>query len=213
MIFQLIVESWDISNAFLQGLKFSELQKLSKELGIELREVRKVYLRPPANVWRHFRNIKGSTIVVADAISWMYLLLCLKPMYGFVDAPVLWQLALLLFLKSTCKGTSSCFDDNFLYWTDGHQLVMVFTLHVDDILAVGLSEWLTWARGLLEKRFGTVKRSTLPFTHNGMDYSVLPNGAILMSQNKHLEQIAAVLVPHDAKDDDALTTILQSAFR
>ena len=134
-------------------------------------------------------------------------------MYGFVDAPVLWQLALLLFLKSICKGTSSCFDDNFLYWTDGHQLVMVFTLHVDDILAVGLSDWLLWARGLLEKRFGAVKRSVLPFTHNGMDYSVLPNGAILMSQNKHLEQIAAVLVPHDAKDDDALTPALQSAFR
>ena len=51
-------------------------------------------------------------------------------------------------------------------------------------------ERLDWLRTKLEKRFGAVKRSKLPFLHNGLMYEELPNGAMLLSQNGHLERIS-----------------------
>ena len=49
-------ESLDVSNAFLQGLRFDQLEASSKKLGIEINTKRRVYFRPPKNVWRHLRN-------------------------------------------------------------------------------------------------------------------------------------------------------------
>ena len=46
------LEAWDISSAFLQGLKFSEIAKRAGELGHEVRAERRVWFRPPANVRR-----------------------------------------------------------------------------------------------------------------------------------------------------------------
>ena len=106
---ELTMESWDIGNAFLQGLDFRTLRQKAKELGIEMKSIRKVYLTPPRNVWRHFLELKseGSYIIVDDWDVFLALLLCLKPMYGFVDAPILWQLALLLWIVSIMLGTQS----------------------------------------------------------------------------------------------------------
>ena len=55
-------ESWDISSAFPQGLQFSELSERSRELGLGVREEREVYIAPPANVWRHLRNLSNELI-------------------------------------------------------------------------------------------------------------------------------------------------------
>ena len=38
-----------------------------------------------------------------------------KPMYGFGDAPLMFQLALLYYFVTTCKAITSHFDVNFLY--------------------------------------------------------------------------------------------------
>ncbi|CAK0865187.1 unnamed protein product [Prorocentrum cordatum] len=58
----LVIESLDISTAFLQGLKFSEVVKRAAELGHEIRQIRQVWFRPPPNVWRHLREIESSGI-------------------------------------------------------------------------------------------------------------------------------------------------------
>ena len=92
------METWDISTAFLQGLKYSELKKHAQKLGIEVKENREVYLAPPANIWRHFREYDKSTINIADSMICSFVLLLLKPIYGTVDAPLLWQLALSIFI-------------------------------------------------------------------------------------------------------------------
>ena len=95
MQFELTLESFDISTAFLQGLKFSEVVAKAKELGHEVKEARQVWFRPPANIWRHWRNIPQSKIMVLDGDIPIFILKCLKALYGLVDAPLLWQLALL----------------------------------------------------------------------------------------------------------------------
>ena len=80
------MDSWDIGNAFLQGLRIDELREKAKELGLETKNMRNVYLMPPKNVWRHLRSIPGSTIKVSSLECSKYVLLLLKPMYGTRDA-------------------------------------------------------------------------------------------------------------------------------
>ena len=61
------LEAWDISSAFLQGRKFSEISQRAAELGHEVRAHRRVWFRPPANVWRHFSEDPASPINVTAA--------------------------------------------------------------------------------------------------------------------------------------------------
>ena len=108
----IIIETWDFSTAFLQGLKYDELKRHAKKLSIEVRENRRVYLKPPPNIWRHFREYKKSTINISDCMAIFFVLLLLKPIYGSVDAPLLWQLALSLFIIQYLSGIQSVFDDS-----------------------------------------------------------------------------------------------------
>ena len=111
-------ESIDISGAFLQGLEYTELAKKARGLGYEVKEPRTVYVQPPENIWRHFRNCKDCPTEMNIPDSWRgyYVLLCLRAMYGFVDAPLMFQLALLCFLITETGAIKSVFDDNYLFW-------------------------------------------------------------------------------------------------
>lgn len=108
------IEALDISSAFLQGLKFSEITRRAAELGHEVRKLRHVWLKPPANVWRHLRQISGSQIIVTDGNIMWCLLELLKAMYGLVDGPLLFQLALLHFMMNNVNMTCSIHDENYL---------------------------------------------------------------------------------------------------
>ena len=110
-------ESLDISSAFLQGLKYSELAEQARALGYESRAARQVFIEPPENVWRHFRRMKHcpSKFKISEASRHLYVLLCLCAMYGFVDAPLMFQLALLAFLVRETDAIQSMLDDNYLY--------------------------------------------------------------------------------------------------
>ena len=157
------VESFDISTAFLQGLEFQELQRYARSLGYEYREDRDVFIEPPANVWQHFRKMPEAppSWKQPDNQRGNFVLRCLRAMYGFADAPLMFQLALVDFLKQ--KGaTPSHFDDNYLYWFDtinGKKvLVLLMTIHVDDLQLVGSTCCQTKLHNMLTKRFGTLKR-------------------------------------------------------
>ena len=97
-------ESWDISSAFLQGLQFSELSERSRELGLDVREEREVYIAPPANVWRHLRNLSSEFSEIPTDQEHLYVLECVKPVPGLIDAPLLWQAALTLHIKDHLAG-------------------------------------------------------------------------------------------------------------
>ena len=65
---------------------------------------------------------------------------CLRAMYGFADAPLMFQLALVDFLKHR-GAICSLFDDNYLYWYENinnrQELVLLMTIHVDDLQLAG----------------------------------------------------------------------------
>ena len=93
----------------------------------------------------------------------VFLLLLLKPVYGLVDGPLLFQLALCLYALEDLGAIVSVSDDNFFYWYHGGTLVMMWTVHVDDILMAGTRQWLDWARERLTQRFGPLKRQVFLF--------------------------------------------------
>ena len=89
----LTLEALDISAAFLQGLRFSEIAQRARELGHDHRRERRAWFRPPANIWRHFRDNPASPIQVQDADVPRFALRCLKALYGLVDGPLPHQVA------------------------------------------------------------------------------------------------------------------------
>eukprot|EP00959_Pyramimonas_sp_CCMP1952_P028851 605364-Pyramimonas_sp.AAC.1 len=132
-------ESLDISTAFLQGLDCSELSANARTLGYEYRHKRECNITPPENVWRHFRNMKSANkeLEVSDSEKGLYVLLCLRAMYGFTDASLAFPLALFFCLPRGAGAASSFFDDVFLYLTvpvDGVEtLALIMTAYVGDL--------------------------------------------------------------------------------
>eukprot|EP00959_Pyramimonas_sp_CCMP1952_P176622 3691635-Pyramimonas_sp.AAC.1 len=55
-------EAFDVSTAFSQGLRFQEIEARAKELEHECKKIRKVWLQPPANVWRYLRLLKFTIV-------------------------------------------------------------------------------------------------------------------------------------------------------
>ena len=202
-------ESFDISTAFLQGLDYQELQRNARQLGYEHRHKRDVYIIPPENVWRHFRAIIESPkdLKVPDHLRHLFALLCLRAMYGFADAPLMFQLALVSFLKETTGARSSVFDDNFLFWfipVKGRQcLFLVMTVHVDDLQLTGCRAARQWIHGHLERRFGTLKRQQLPYTHAGIQLEQINKSCLRLHQDSFTEKLLTHELPKDRLQDPA----------
>ena len=51
------VESLDVGNVFLDGYTFEQMEAALKRRGIDMPAQRKVILDPPANIWRHLREL------------------------------------------------------------------------------------------------------------------------------------------------------------
>ena len=57
------LETWDVSGAFLKGFPFKEMEAEMKRKGLYSPQ-REISIRPPANVWRHLREIPSFNIKV-----------------------------------------------------------------------------------------------------------------------------------------------------
>jgi hypothetical protein len=152
-----IIEGFDVHTAFLQGLRFSEIQAKAQQLGIEIREQRQVWLRPPANMWRHLRALGFCTVNDVDRM--FFVLTLLKALYGLVDGPLLFQLAFLDFFVVNLGFRSSLHDENFLFISDTEawKLSGIIILHVDDALVLGSWNFIRWVQSEGERRFGKMK--------------------------------------------------------
>ena len=214
-----ILESWDVSAAFLQGFNFTEMTKMATELGVQLNTItRKAYIVPPQNVWFHLRNMG----FISKQLDTFYLCLeLLKAMYGLVDAPLLWQLCLRWYLIHHCKATQSAYDDNFYFWKQGNRLTAEMSTHIDDGCVAGLPEILEWLRKELEKRFGPMKRQTLPFNHVGVYYEMITinnQPTLKMGQQKFCNDIQLISIDPARKHHPSLpltaaeTTQLRAAL-
>ena len=127
--------------------------------------------------------MRAKGLCIDPRMSNHWLLHLLKPMYGLVDAPLLWQIHLQSFLRLDLKGYVSAYDENLIYWLDHNgRLVMLLTLQVDDLLVAGLRAWLRWLHDALTNKFGALKSNGLPFLHCGIMHTRLPDGGLRLEQ-------------------------------
>ena len=187
--FDLTMECFDISTAFLQGLRFSEVAARSRELGHEARVPRAVWFKPPANVWRHLRDCPTSSIRVEDFDVPLFALKCLKALYGLVDGPLMWQIALLSFLKHDLGFQVSYYDDHFLFRTAGHTVTSICTVHIDDLFLAASQQGLDHFARRIAHKFGTPKRHAMPFTYLGVVHERLSPYHVLLHQVPYLQKL------------------------
>ena len=142
-IFDLKIETWDVSGAFLKGFPFPKVREHLRQKG-HVTVKRDVSIRPPDNVWRHLRENKHCKMWIPDEHStWWYVLDCLKSMYGLNDAPLAWQLVLQDYLLGKRKGIQSQFDECFVWWMKGPgEVLSLLTCHVDDNAVASEQWWL-----------------------------------------------------------------------
>ena len=160
------------------------MHKMALELGVELPAQRAIYVAPPPNVWRHFRELGAKDLSVPSQAVGLYVLECLKAIYGLVDAPMLWQMALTFHLKKELGGLASSFDDNCIFWISGNCVELTVTIHVDDLLVTGTSAMMSRLHKKLESRFGKTERETMPFVHLGVKHQIFPFGSLFLDQEE-----------------------------
>ena len=106
----------------------------------------------------------------------------------------MFQLALVDSLKQR-GATPSHFDDNYLYyylyWYDTvngrRELVLLMTIHVDDLQLAGSTYYRTRLHTMLTKRFGTLKRQSIPYTHAGIQLEWITRDTLRLHQDKFCE--------------------------
>ena len=145
---------------------------------------RKVWITVPGDVWFILDKLGFCNV----GLNWgWHCLELLKAMYGLVDAPVLWSIALRFFVIRDMHGLPSRYDENFFYWLDPKapdcQFVAVCTIHVDDLVLAASKGWLETTYKAFVRKFEKVKRQTRPFTNIGMAYSRTDHGGTISTSS------------------------------
>jgi hypothetical protein len=184
--------SADISEAFLRGLTFQELH----EEGGELREVQ---ISLPPGGEHLLRTIQGYSDFDPDN----EILVMLKPGFGLRDAPRLWLKALKRVLtKIGVRATQV--DQQLLCMHRNNELVLLMTIHVDDIKLCGHPDLMQSVVTQLESHFDAVKLEKDNFVHLGLAHSLNDDGSISISQAHYiaeLREIPEVQLRVMSKDD------------
>jgi hypothetical protein len=196
------IESLDISTAFLQGLDYQELAQHARSLGYENTQDRTVAVQPPENIWTHFRDMarNGEVIdkgfLIQDHERADHILVCRKALYGFTDAPLMFQLALTSFLTAECNLQPSLFDANYLFRTRTVHgqvtLDLIVTAHVDDLQISGCQAVRDELHWKLEQRFGKLKRQRTPYIHAGIELERVNFNVIRLHQDSYTEKLKPI---------------------
>ncbi|CAL1165400.1 unnamed protein product [Cladocopium goreaui] len=164
--------SADISEAFLPGLTFRELH----EEGGELREVQ---ITLPPGGEHLLRTIQGYSDFDPDA----EVLVMLKPGFGLKDAPRLWLKALKRVLTKIGVSPTKV-DPQLLCMHRNGELVLLMTIHVDDIKLCGHPSIMQDVVKQLESHFDAVKLEKDNFVHLGRQPCTLDCGRSLSSNSQ-----------------------------
>ena len=199
-LYNMTMESWDISGAFLKGFSFERVRQLLQRKGIST-PVRVVAVVPPANTWRHLAKFDASFAVPEHELD-EWLLICEKPIYGLNDAPLAWQLNIHDHLESQ-EGCQSVLDENLFFWKD-KGLTALITTHVDDLAVCANRAFLDQQYKALTVKYGKVSQEKLPFSHCGSRYSSTNTG-LRMDQSDFCANLKEVPVANSLNDERDLT--------
>ena len=168
--------SADVSEAFLRGLTFKELFDAGADQ--VLREVQ--LLLPP-----------GTLPGMEDFDSQKEVLHMLKPGFGLKDAPRLWNLALKRVLHKV--GLVSTQVDPQLYVKhEAGKLILLVSVHVDDLKLTGLREQIRGCIKILESEFDALKLEYDNFEHLGLKHSLHDDGSRSVSQQHYVQELRPI---------------------
>jgi len=158
LVSEAVAQKWDIattdiSKAFLQGVTYEELAKLTGE------KAREVNFYLPAPCIPLLRKIEG----FEDFDPVNEVLHCDKPGTGLVDAPRAFSLKLGMVTKEECRLEASKVDPELCFRHDNGRLVCLMTKHVDDLKITGEPAVVKFILGRLQHTFGELKFSWKTF--------------------------------------------------
>ena len=183
------VRSWpivsvDVEKAFLQGMTYEELSRVTGE------PTRDVSFTLPAGSVPALRQLPGYSNF--DPLK--EVLHCDKPGTGLKDAPQAFSLKLKSVTRGVCGLRPTSFDDELEALHQHGNLVLVVAIHVDDLKVAGYESAIRWFMGELEKVFGTLKSSWNSFTNCGIRHIRDPATSIItMDQHQYAQALKPIV--------------------
>ena len=183
-----IIISIDVNKAFLKGLTYDELAKLTGE------PRRHVAFTLPKGAAEQLRKIPG----YEDFDEQWEVLECIKPGTGCVDAPRAFSLKLAQVTQSPELGLKpTTFDGQLELQHNGHELTAIVGKHVDDVKIAGLKSKVLEIVDAIEKVFGKVSNSIKDgncedFTNCGVRHTVMPNGDVVADQDEYIKDLRPI---------------------
>ena len=211
------LRSWDISNAFLRGLKFADLHKLCKSAGIPCVD-RECFMMPPPDVWELLSELGMKHAVNKDNFrDWLWELLV--AVYGLVDGPRLFSMALaILFKEGTVSGfkcQQSLMDPCCFSWFKLPSLTFagLASTHLDDEALAVSDELYPALTKLIEERFGTLTKQETCFVHCGLQYKEFGPRHIHADQQEYVMGMVTTELPRSIRNDQILLNEYLTDFR
>ena len=187
LIIVAVQQGWDlwsavISEAFLRGLTFEELHKDG------VNELRRVELELPPGGEQLLRLVPG----YGDFNPLTEVLVMLKPGFGLKDAPRLWLLALRRVLNAI-GARPTCIDPQLFCVHDAEgRLVLLVSIHVDDIKICGQPKLMQLVIQKLEESFDSLKLEKNNFIHLGLQHVTNDDGSISISQEHYISELRTI---------------------
>ena len=172
----------DVSTAFLQGMSFEELAKVTGE------EIREVCFNPPKGSWKFlstFPCMKGCSETT-------HLLALKKGVYGLKDAPRAWRLKIDQVLRELGGVPMKSEPCLYMWHNSKRQLTLICSTHVDDFKICGEKEAVTQLLQGLEKKVGKLKTAVREFEHCGIMHKQNDDMSINIHQNHYVQQLSAI---------------------
>jgi hypothetical protein len=193
------LESLDIGTAFLQGFKFSELEKIGMKR-------QPCAFACPSGVLSMLASLDPVKWSIAASKPELHAFELCKAAYGLKDAPLLWYVMINSFL--TCIGFKAMKHDPCVYsYVADDKIVALLSLHVDDTLVTGTSDMLLWLKLELEAKFGKIKREVDHFKHFGVDvFRCSKTGHVYASQLDYLAQLSPIVLERKRGDGRTIDT-------
>jgi hypothetical protein len=183
----------DVGQAFLRGLTFEELAKLTGE------PIRKVSLEVDKETIEIIRELPGYS-----NFDYSWVLELLKPAYGLKDAPRLWGMKLDMVIMKRTGAIALRIDRRVYVWFQNGNFMLIMSTHVDDFKGAGLKDWAEWVLKELSEEFGVIKISWNNFEHVGVMHERLEDGTIIQHQDHYVKQLKPIDVATLAgQDEDA----------
>ncbi|CAK0851471.1 unnamed protein product [Prorocentrum cordatum] len=95
---------------------------------------------------------------------------------------------------SVWSGIQSVFDENFFMWIKEGNIMMVWTVHVDDIIVLARMVHPCWSMAEMEKRVGEIKRHQLLFIHMGVSYEQLGPRHVFIHQESFTDSFKQIFI-------------------